>query len=49
MITVMHKSGVELTEDSEVVIDIQVTELKDYANFLKLGLSAIGLLAFNYF
>ena len=48
MITVMHKSGATLTDDSEIVLDILVTELKDFANFIKIGLSALGLIAINF-
>lgn len=48
MITVMHKSNAVLTSDSEIVLDIQITELKDLGNHLKMGLiGAIGLLAIN--
>ena len=48
MITVMHKSGATLTDDSEIVLDILVTELKDFATFIKIGLSALGLIAINF-
>jgi len=47
MVSVMHKSGATLTDSSEIVLDIQVTELKDHSNYLKLGLSAVGLLAIS--